>query len=64
MILACRDRKKGEAVARNIKKKTMNPNVYSMLLDLGSLHSIREFVDEFHREEPQLHILINNAGEL
>lgn len=64
VILACRDRKKGEAVARNIKKKTMNPNVYSMLLDLASLHSVREFVEDFNRSEPQLHILINNAAYL
>lgn len=62
VILACRDMKKGEAVARNIKKKTSNPNVYSMRLDLASLHSVREFVDDFNRSEPQLHILINNAA--
>ncbi|CAI9740627.1 Hypothetical predicted protein [Octopus vulgaris] len=62
VILACRDMKKGDAVARAIRKKTMNPNVFCMRLDLSSLHSVKEFADEFCYNEPQLHVLINNAA--
>lgn len=63
VVLACRDDKKGDAVARNIKKKTKNSNVYSMRLDLASLNSIRDFVEYFNEKESHLHILINNAGK-
>lgn len=34
-----------------------------MHLDLASLHSVRAFASTFLRQEPQLHLLINNAGE-
>ncbi|KAK7088703.1 retinol dehydrogenase 12-like [Littorina saxatilis] len=62
LILACRDRIKGEAVARIVKKKSGNQNVFAGRLDLASMRSIKEFVEEFNQNEAQLHILINNAG--
>ncbi|KAL3856891.1 hypothetical protein ACJMK2_011599 [Sinanodonta woodiana] len=62
VILACRDRKKGDAVARMIKIKTKNDEIYSYHLDLSSLVAIKEFVDDFTAREPFLHILINNAA--
>ena len=31
-------------------------------LDLGSLKSVREFVDNFHELKKPLHVLCNNAG--
>ena len=62
VILACRDKKKGEAVANKIKSKTKNPEVYSYELDLGRQASVKEFVDELNHREPLLHVLINNAG--
>lgn len=34
-----------------------------MHLDLASLRSVRAFASTFLHQEPQLHILINNAGE-
>lgn len=34
-----------------------------MLLDLGSLKSVRSFAENFLKSEPRLDILINNAGE-
>lgn len=34
-----------------------------MHLDLASLRSVRAFASTFLRQEPQLHLLINNAGE-
>ena len=63
LILGCRDRVKGEAVARMVRKKSNNQNVFSATLDLAKLRSIREFVDEFNEKEQKLHVLINNACE-
>ncbi|WAR04004.1 RDH12-like protein [Mya arenaria] len=60
--MGCRDRKKGEAVAIQIRTKTHNPDVYCYELDLASLTSIKEFVDDFNNREPTLHVLINNAA--
>ncbi|XP_052256423.1 retinol dehydrogenase 12-like isoform X2 [Dreissena polymorpha] len=62
VIIACRDRCKGEAVALQIRSKTRNPDVYCYELDLASLSSIKEFVNEFNNREPVLHVLINNAA--
>lgn len=62
LVLGCRDRAKGEAVARILRKKSGNQNVFASRLDLGSLLSIRQFVDEFLQQEQKLHVLINNAA--
>lgn len=39
-----------------------NNQVVFMQLDLGSLKSVRSFAENFLKSEPQLDILINNAG--
>ncbi|KAJ8313062.1 hypothetical protein KUTeg_010435 [Tegillarca granosa] len=64
IILACRNQKRGEAVARIIRNKTGNEDINAYYLDLASLRSIKEFVYEFNSREPYLHVLINNAGYL
>uniref|UniRef100_A0A0B6ZUZ9 Uncharacterized protein n=1 Tax=Arion vulgaris TaxID=1028688 RepID=A0A0B6ZUZ9_9EUPU len=51
-----------EAVARNIRKKTGNQHVNALHLDLGNLRNIREFAEDFNRNEKSLHVLINNAA--
>jgi len=61
--MGCRDRNKGEAVALQLRSKTRNPNVFCLELDLASLASIKDFVEEVNNREPCLHLLINNAGE-
>ena len=33
-----------------------------MQLDLGSMESVRKFVDDFHETGKKLNILVNNAG--
>nr|KAG5700330.1 hypothetical protein BaRGS_029582 [Batillaria attramentaria] len=62
LILGCRNRVKGEAVARMIRKKSGNQGVYASRLDLGSMSSIKTFVEEFLQQEQYLHVLINNAA--
>uniref|UniRef100_A0A8B9S7X9 Uncharacterized protein n=1 Tax=Apteryx owenii TaxID=8824 RepID=A0A8B9S7X9_APTOW len=43
-------------------QETGNAEVRFMHLDLASLRSVRAFASAFLREEPHLHLLINNAG--
>lgn len=62
LVLGCRNGIKGEAVARLIRKKSGNQQVYAARLDLGSLSSIKTFVEEFNEKEQKLHVLINNAA--
>ncbi|XP_077178616.1 retinol dehydrogenase 12-like [Paroedura picta] len=62
IILACRDMAKGEAAACEIQASTGNQQVIVKKLDLADTKSIREFGENFLKEEKELHILINNAG--
>ncbi|XP_062448383.1 dehydrogenase/reductase SDR family member 13 [Rhea pennata] len=62
VILASRSAARGEAAAHRIRTETGNAEVRFMQLDLASLRSVRAFASAFLREEPRLHLLINNAG--
>jgi len=66
IILACRSMQRGEEAVADIQQqlamKANNNNVIAMKLDLSSLSSVREFVEEFKKNEKRLDILINNAG--
>uniref|UniRef100_A0A8C4XM64 Dehydrogenase/reductase 13 n=1 Tax=Falco tinnunculus TaxID=100819 RepID=A0A8C4XM64_FALTI len=63
VVLAARSASRGEAAARRIRTETGNEEVRFMQLDLASLRSVRAFASTFLRQEPHLHLLINNAGE-
>ncbi|KAM9615786.1 dehydrogenase/reductase SDR family member 13 isoform 1-T1 [Morphnus guianensis] len=63
VVLATRNAPRGEAAARRIRTETGNAEVLFMQLDLASLRSVRAFATAFLRQEPHLHLLINNAGE-
>ncbi|KAM9257235.1 dehydrogenase/reductase SDR family member 13 [Cariama cristata] len=62
VVLAARSAPRGEAAARRIRTETGNTEVRFMQLDLASLRSVRAFASTFLRQEPHLHLLINNAG--
>ncbi|NXN96908.1 DHR13 reductase, partial [Rhinopomastus cyanomelas] len=62
VVLATRNALRGEAAAQRIRTETGNPEVRFMHLDLASLRSVRAFASTFLRQEPHLHLLINNAG--
>ncbi|XP_075628018.1 flotillin-2 isoform X4 [Balearica regulorum gibbericeps] len=62
VVLAARSIPRGEAAARRIRTETGNAEVLFMHLDLASLRSVRAFASAFLRQEPHLHLLINNAG--
>jgi NAD(P)-dependent dehydrogenase (short-subunit alcohol dehydrogenase family) len=62
LVLACRDRRKGEAARARILDDAPGAHVEVALLDLASLDSVRRFaVQELAQQRP-LHALINNAG--
>ncbi|XP_058019929.1 dehydrogenase/reductase SDR family member 13-like [Ahaetulla prasina] len=62
VILACRDKARGESAVYDIRRGSGNSEVILMILDLGSLSSVRSFAQTFLESEPRLDILINNAG--
>ncbi|BFG05866.1 retinol dehydrogenase 13-like [Drosophila madeirensis] len=62
VYMACRDMNRCERARLEIVAETNNKNIFSRVLDLSSLDSIREFVAGFKKEQDKLHVLINNAG--
>ena len=60
VVLACRDLKKGEAAANDIR--VQGGSVEVMHLDLASFASVRTFAKEFAAKFAKLDILVNNAG--
>ncbi|KAL1498220.1 hypothetical protein ABEB36_009054 [Hypothenemus hampei] len=62
VILACRDKIKGQETVERIIKATDNKNIIFKPLDLSSFESIREFTRDIKTNEKRLDILVNNAG--
>ncbi|XP_043065808.1 retinol dehydrogenase 12 [Drosophila bipectinata] len=62
VYMACRDPGRCEAARLEIMKKSQNQQLFNRTLDLGSLQSVRNFVERFKAEETRLDLLINNAG--
>ena len=62
VIMACRDLKRGEAALKDIVEETGSKEIVLKQLDLASLKSVRKFADDINKNEPELHVLINNAG--
>jgi NAD(P)-dependent dehydrogenase (short-subunit alcohol dehydrogenase family) len=62
VILACRNKDKGEAAVRQIIQEHPGAKAEFLPLDLGDLASVRRFTNEFVTHYDRLDILINNAG--
>jgi NAD(P)-dependent dehydrogenase (short-subunit alcohol dehydrogenase family) len=62
VIMACRNLRKAQVALQEIIKKSRNSNIVVKHLDLASLKSVQDFADDINRHEPQLDVLINNAG--
>jgi NAD(P)-dependent dehydrogenase (short-subunit alcohol dehydrogenase family) len=62
VILACRNKDKGEAAVRQITQECPGAKAELGLLDLSSLALVRRFAGEFTHRYDRLDILINNAG--
>jgi NAD(P)-dependent dehydrogenase (short-subunit alcohol dehydrogenase family) len=62
VVIATRDRPKGEEVAARLSRETGNGAIEFRLLDLASLASVRAFATQFLALRRPLHLLVNNAG--
>jgi NAD(P)-dependent dehydrogenase (short-subunit alcohol dehydrogenase family) len=62
IVLACRDRRKGEAALALLAEEAPAGRAELALLDLACLDSVREFAFEQVNLGRPLHVLINNAG--
>ncbi|XP_059049284.1 retinol dehydrogenase 11-like [Achroia grisella] len=66
VIMACRDTNKAEVAKTDIENEIDKTEIRGDLivekLDVSSLKSVRDFVSKILETEPQIHILINNAG--
>ena len=62
IVMACRNLNKANPVCEAIKQESGNEKIEVMQMDLTSLSSIKEFINQFCQKYQQLNILINNAG--
>jgi NAD(P)-dependent dehydrogenase (short-subunit alcohol dehydrogenase family) len=66
VIIACRDMRKAEEAANDVRTKVQGVEgagtVEVVSLNLGSLASVRQCAKELLRTEDKIHLLVNNAG--
>ncbi len=62
VVLGCRNPARGEEARDAIRRETGNPDVELIVVDVGSLASVRAFVTEFEARYDRLDVLVNNAG--
>lgn len=60
-VLGCRDEARGRAAVEEVKRRS-GGEAELLLLDLGSLASVRAAAAELPRRHPKLTVLLNNAG--
>lgn len=62
VVMACRDRGRGEQAREQIVEAQPDASLELLLVDLGDHGSITEFVSTFLSKHERLDVLINNAG--
>jgi NAD(P)-dependent dehydrogenase (short-subunit alcohol dehydrogenase family) len=66
VVMACRNRKRGEAAKSRLllenKKAITFEQLDVRILDLGSLASVRAFAKDLLASDQPIHLLVNNAG--
>jgi NAD(P)-dependent dehydrogenase (short-subunit alcohol dehydrogenase family) len=62
VVLACRDRGRGESTRGELAQRTGSARVEVQLLDTSSQCSIHDFARSFKAEHSRLDVLVNNAG--
>jgi dehydrogenase/reductase SDR family protein 12 len=64
VIVVGRDPDKAEATRQEIVATTGNDNVAVALADLNLLADVRKLARQLLKDEPRIHVLVNNAGVL
>ena len=64
VVLACRDKSKGEATRDEIKAQKSDAPVDMLLADLSSQQSVRQLAQDFKDRYSRLDVLLNNAGAI
>ncbi len=62
VVLLGRDAERLAGAADDITRVSGNRDISSIVVDLGSLSSVRTAADEVARRYPAIHVLVNNAG--
>jgi len=62
LALVCRDPRRGEEAAADLRAGTGNEAVTVVLADLASQQAIRRLAEELLARWPAIHVLVNNAG--
>lgn len=62
VVLACRNKEKGQAALERILRERADASVQLCLVDLSDLSSVSRFVEQFRAGSQRLDLLINNAG--
>jgi NAD(P)-dependent dehydrogenase (short-subunit alcohol dehydrogenase family) len=62
VILACRDRKRGEVALARLHAAAHDARAELAILNLASLAAVREFAQRELAAQRPIHILVNNAG--
>ncbi len=64
VVLVGRNPEKTKAVVEELKTRTANPKVQSLIADLSSMAEVRRVAAEFMAKYPRLDVLLNNAGAM
>lgn len=64
VLMACRNTEKSEPILTRIRKRSGNPEISLLPLDLGSLDSIARFAAELSARGQRIDVLLNNAGTM
>lgn len=62
LVLASRDRDKGEEIVTQLREQSGNERISLVVFDLSDLESVRGASEELLMEYPKIDVLINNAG--
>ena len=62
VLIHGRDQEKGARVLAELNRETCNEKLALYIADFSSLADVRRMADEIKREQSELHVLVNNAG--
>jgi NAD(P)-dependent dehydrogenase (short-subunit alcohol dehydrogenase family) len=64
VVMACRDARKAEAAAAEVRRRVPGARLEIMPLDLADLASVRDFAQQFQARHTRLDILCNNGSAI